>query len=241
MDYAIEERIGNPDLFTGRKEELEKKLDAMIKADIIKHGQTFFDYRGVADNIFDKVFRGVYEKEIHEFDVRVIKKEYSQELEKEKKRYNTLQGKYNYQKGYFAEYLILDRLRLHAGKNNELFKFITRYLPEDFDFCDYSRVWRYDSSPEYTKSFSVDIFARPANAADYALIGEVKSRDTRKFSKEEAIAFETKFAEVKKLEKIDRAVGFIFSRSGFTREAEDYCRQKGIACSEDEKWLETGK
>ncbi|HLP59217.1 MAG TPA: hypothetical protein VK186_10325, partial [Candidatus Deferrimicrobium sp.] len=34
-----------------------------------------------------------------------------------------------------------------------------------------------------------------------------------------------------------RAVGFIFSRCGFTAEAEEYCREKGIAYSEDEKWL----
>jgi hypothetical protein len=53
--------------------------------------------------------------------------------------------------------------------------------------------------------------------------------------------FETKFARVKEFENIDRAVGFIFSLSGFTKEAEDYCKEKGIACSEDERWLETGK
>jgi hypothetical protein len=35
-------------------------------------------------------------------------------------------------------------------------------------------------------------------------------------------------------------VGFIFSRSGFTAEAEEYCKEKGIACSEDERWLDTG-
>jgi hypothetical protein len=50
--------------------------------------------------------------------------------------------------------------------------------------------------------------------------------------------FERKFSEVKKLEKIDRAIGLIFSRSGFTGEAEEYCKKKGIACSEDERWLE---
>jgi hypothetical protein len=49
--------------------------------------------------------------------------------------------------------------------------------------------------------------------------------------------FERKFLEVKKLENIERALGFIFSRCGFTREAENYCREKGIACSEDERWL----
>jgi hypothetical protein len=221
--------------------ELEEKLEALVKGDIISQGQTHFDYRGVQDNIFDKVFRGVYEKEIREFDVRVIKKEYSEELEKLKKQYNSLLGKHNCQKGYFAEYLILDQLKLHSRKNNDLLKSITRYLPKDFDFCDYSRVWRYDSSPEYARGLSVDIFARSQSPVDYSLIGEVKSREVKKFSKEEVIEFEKKFAEVKKLENIERAVGFIFSRSGFTKDAQDYCKEKGIACSEDERWLETGK
>jgi hypothetical protein len=217
--------------------ELEEKLEALVKGDIISQGQTHFDYRGVQDNIFDKVFRGVYEKEIREFDVRVIRKEYGEELEKLKKQYDSLLGKFNYHKGYFTEYLILERLRLQARQDNELLKSITRYLPGDFDFCDYSRVWRYDSSPEYTKRFSVDIFARARSSNDYSIIGEVKSRDLRKFSRKEAVRFLEKLREVKSLERVERAVGFIFSRSGFTREAEDYCKEMGIACSEDERWL----
>ncbi|MCP4150440.1 MAG: hypothetical protein GY757_22015, partial [bacterium] len=56
--------------------QLEKKLKALVKADIISQGRTNFDYRGVQDNIFDKVFRGVYEKEIRQFDINTIKKEY---------------------------------------------------------------------------------------------------------------------------------------------------------------------
>jgi hypothetical protein len=52
------------------------------------------------------------------------------------------------------------------------------------------------------------------------------------------VDFERKLETVKKLENIERAVGFIFSSSGFTGEAEAYCREKGIACSEDDRWLE---
>jgi len=217
--------------------ELEKKLKALVKVDIISQGRTNFDYRGVGDNIFDKVFRGVYEKEIREFDVKVIKKEYIEELEKLKAQYKSLLGKYHCQRGYFTEYLILDQLRIHARRNNELLKSFTRYLPADFDFCDYARVWRYDSSPGYAKSFSVDIFARAERPDDYSIIGEVKCRDSRKFSKEEAVDFERKLAAVKNLENIEKVVGFIFSSSGFTNEAEDYCQEKGIACSDDERWL----
>jgi hypothetical protein len=224
-------------------EELEKKLKALVKADIINQGISNYRYRGVNDNIFDKVFRGVYEEDIREFDVKVIRKEYRQELENLEKQYNRLLGRYSAQKGYFTEYLLMDQLKLHARGKNEWFKSMTRYLPDDFDFCDYSRVWRYDSSPEYARKISVDIFARAANADsdDYSIIGEVKSRDVKKFSKKEVVELEKKIAEVKKVEKIGRAVGFIFSRSGFTKDAENYCRERGIACSEDERWLETGK
>ena len=87
----------------------------------------------------------------------------------------------------------------------------------------------------------MDIFARSQSPGDYSLVGEVKSRELKKFSKDEVIGFEKKFAQIKKLENIERLQGFIFSRSGFTKEAEDYCREKGIACSEDERWLESGK
>ncbi|HLP59614.1 MAG TPA: hypothetical protein VK186_12320 [Candidatus Deferrimicrobium sp.] len=218
--------------------ELEKKLKALVKADIISQGASNFRYRGVGDNIFDKVFRGVYEEEIRTFDVKIIKKEYNKELEKLKKQYYSLLGKFNYQKGYFVEYAILDQLKYRAREKSELLKSITRYLPGDFEFCEYSRVWRYDSSPEYARKFNVDIFARAQSSGDYSLIGEVKSRDLKKFSKDEVIEFERKFAEVKKIERIERAVGFIFSRSGFILEAEEYCKEKGIACSEDERWLD---
>ncbi|MCX6582710.1 MAG: hypothetical protein NT166_21250 [Candidatus Aminicenantes bacterium] len=218
-------------------EELEQKLEALVKGDIIDQGQTHFDFRCVRDNIFDKVFRGVYQKEIEHFDVKDIAREYAKSFEKLKRQYRRLQGKYHSQKGYFAEYLILDQLTYRARKNNDLFKAFTRYLPGDFNFCEYSRVWRYDSSPEYSRSFSVDIFARAVRAVDYSIIGEVKSREVKKFSMEEVIDFERKFAEVKKYENIERVVGFIYSRCGFTAEAEEYCKEKGIACSDDERWI----
>jgi len=217
--------------------ELEKKMDALVKGDIINQGQTHFDFRCVEDNIFDKVFRGVYQKEIEQFDVGDIKKEYARKIESFEKQYRELQGKYSYHMGYFAEYLILEKLRVQARERNEFFKSITCYLPGDFDFCEYARVWRYDITPEYSRRFNVDIFARAAAPGDYSIIGEVKSREARKFSKEEAVEFERKFAAVKAHEKLDRALGFIFSRSGFSREAEDYCREKGLACSSDQGWL----
>jgi len=70
--------------------ELEQKLHALVKADIINKGRSYYCYRGVNDNIFDKVFRGVYDEEIRKFGTRVIRQEYNDELKKEKKRYKRL-------------------------------------------------------------------------------------------------------------------------------------------------------
>jgi len=72
--------------------ELQKKIKTLIKTNIINQGTSNFRYRRVKDNIFDKVFRGVYEEEIRKFDVGVIRKEYSQEFAKLKKQYDKKQG-----------------------------------------------------------------------------------------------------------------------------------------------------
>ncbi|MCP4152307.1 MAG: hypothetical protein GY757_31510, partial [bacterium] len=190
------------------------------------------------DNIFDKVFRGVYQKEIEQFDVGEIEREYRNSFEELKEQYLRLQGKYNSLKGHFAEYVILDQLKYRAREKNEFFKSLTRNLPPDFNFCEYTRVWRYDASPEYSRVFNVDIFARSAKPGDYSIIGEVKSREKKKFSKDEVTDFERKLSAIKNMENIERAVGFIFSLCGFTKEAEVYCRKKGIVCSDNENWLE---
>lgn len=218
--------------------ELELKLKALVNSDIIAQGTSNMRYRGVKDNILDKVFRGVYEEEIREFDIREIGKEYNEEFKKLQANYKNLLGKYNYQKGHYAEYAILDCLLYHGRERNEILKSMTRNLPANFNFCQYSKVWKYDSSMEYSTSFNADIFARAVEPGDYSIIGEVKNRDTKTFSLEEAKNFLIKFEAIRKLENLERVIGFIFSRKGFTEEAEEFCKEKGIACTDDERWLD---
>ncbi len=216
---------------------LEEKLNALVKSDIVAQGESNFRYQGVKDNIFDKVFRGVYEEEIQKFDVRNITREFHEELEKIKTQYNQLSGKYNFIKGNYAEYSLYDQLHFHAQQNNESLKSITRYLPADFNFCQYATVWRYNYAPLHGKNFNVDILARATQPENYSIIGEVKNRDSKKFSKEEAEEFLVKYEEVKHIEKLERTIAFIFSLSGFTQEAEEFCQEKGIACSDNDRWL----
>ncbi len=70
-------------------------------------------------------------------------------------------------------------------------------------------------------------------------MAEVKNRTSQKFSQEEAIAFNKKIYKIKEIEEIKRSIGFIFSRSGFTKEAADYCKEHHLAFSSDEQWLDT--
>jgi len=208
--------------------ELEKRLKAFVKADIIEQGTSYFDYHAVADNIFDKVFRGVYQKEIDGFTPEKIKDEY-------RILYKKLQGKFNKYKGEFSEYVIMNHLKHRAYKQNDLYLSMMKNLPDDFQFVEYSTIWSYSASPVHKKDLQVDVFAK-AKDGQYSLIGEVKNRKA-KFSLKEAQAFFEKASEVKTLENIDQAVVFVFSANGFYKNALKFFGDNGIAWSQDNRFF----
>ncbi len=113
---------------------------------------------------------------------------------------------------------------------------MTENLPGDFQFVEYESVWRYYASPVDKSELAIDVFAR-AGEGEYSIIGEVKNRETKKFSEEEAAAFLKKMEELKEMEKIEKAVGFVFSPKGFTRDALQFFKEHRIAWSDDERWM----
>ncbi|MDM8550073.1 hypothetical protein QUF72_08355 [Desulfobacterales bacterium HSG2] len=74
--------------------DLERKLKILVEADIIEQGRSNFYYRGVPDNIFDKVFRGVYADEIETFDPNDMTEEYKALSEKLLRNNKRIRGKY---------------------------------------------------------------------------------------------------------------------------------------------------
>ena len=228
--------------------ELEHKLHALVKSDIIEQGRTNFDYRGVQDNIFDKIFRGVYQKEIEHFDPREITQEYKLLYEQAQREYQSLLGKYNQTKGLFAEFAIINQLRLHAFRQQDLFRSMTHNLPEDFTFVEYEHVWSYKTARADKRDIQIDLFARAPSTSSgqaastgsgqaYSLIGEVKNRDTKAFSRTEAQEFVRKAGQLREMEQVEKTALFVFSRHGFTPEALAYFREQRIAWSDDERWL----
>ncbi|VEN73235.1 conserved hypothetical protein [Candidatus Desulfarcum epimagneticum] len=209
--------------------ELEKRLKAFVRSDIIEQGTSNFDYQAVADNIFDKVFRGRYQKEIDGFTPEKIKDEY-------RVLYKKLQGEYNKYKGEFSEYVIMNHLKHRAYKQNDLYMSMMSNLPDDFEFVEYSTLWSYSASPAHKKDIQVDVFAQAGDDA-YSLIGEVKNRK-KKFSLTEARAFFAKASEVQTLEDISKTLVFVFSASGFYKTAIDFFVANGMAWSADKRFLE---
>lgn len=216
--------------------QLEEKLDALVKADIIEQGQSHFYYRGVRDNLFDKVFRGVYQQDIATFDPSELTTEYQTLYNRAKADYQRLSGKYNQAKGMFAEFAMITQLRLHAHRQSEQFQAMIHNVPDDFRFVPYEHVWSYKTTRPDQSDIAIDIFAK-AGADAYTLIGEVKNRENKAFSAAEAEEFATKAQELQRREQIEKAVLFVFSRRGFTQDALAYFRAHGIAWSDDERWL----
>jgi len=217
-------------------EELEEKLEGLIYSNIIEQGTSYFYYRGVQDNIFDKVFRSRYAGHIEDFDPREITNEYKALFEESKKKYKSLEGDFNRCKGIFSEYTIINKLKHKAKKNNKAFKKMMINIPDDFEFEDYDSVWSYTASPVHKKDFQIDIFA--VAKSGYSLIGEVRNRESKKFSKKDTLEFEGKAKELIEFENVTKPLLFVFSSLGFTRAATDYMKEKGIAWAKNKKWIE---
>ncbi|MDM8551781.1 hypothetical protein QUF72_16990, partial [Desulfobacterales bacterium HSG2] len=217
-----------------------RKLRIIVRADVIEQGRSNFYYRGVRDNIFDKVFRGVYADEIEAFDPKEITDEYKALYESLKRENKRLMGEYSHYRGKFAEYLIIDKLRKHAFADNRVFLGMAENLPDDFRFSEYETVWSYSASPIHKRDIQVDILAVAADRSDYSLIGEVKNRKS-KFSVKEAREFVKKAGELGKLENIGKSVLFVFSVNGFYKNTLEYMEKHGIARSSDPRWLRAPK
>ncbi len=156
--------------------------------------------------------------------------------EQAKHEYRGLLGKHNQLKGLFAEFAIINQLRLHAVEKQDLFRSITQNLPEDFRFVEYEHVWWYKFTRPDKFDMWIDILAR-AGEESYSLIGEVKNRSSKAFSLAEAEEFARKAREAEEREQLRRAVLFVFSLKGFTKDALEYFQVRGIAYSDDDRWL----
>jgi len=216
--------------------ELDKKLKALFQSDIIEKGYPQI-YKGVQDNIFDKIFRHEYGKDIDEFFVETIHDEYKILFEELHKKYKSLRGEHNHYKGMYAEFMLIQHLRVTAHRNNKQYQTMMENLLDGFQFVEYKSVLGYHSPPLHEPAFQIDVFAR-AKPDQISLIGEVKHRQTTKFSLKETKQFQENAVKLSDMEQIETYQLFIFSSAGFYDDVLPYFRENDIAWSDDARWLE---
>ena len=213
--------------------ELEKKLRALNKADIIDSDGGM--YMGVQDNVFDKVFRGLYSDDIDKFIKQEAPNEYKELFDNLSEKYKKLSGDFGRLKGAWAEFMFASHLRSNVLKNKNKYKSMINNFPDDFEFVAYKRVWSYNSPPMYEPQFQIDIFAE-SDIDNYSLIGEIKNRKA-KFSIQEAKEFQKKAMELIKIEQVKKFALFVFSLNGFNKNALKYLEKQGIAWTMNKDWL----
>ncbi len=213
---------------------LDQKMDALLRCDIIEENR--FQYRGVQDNIFDKVFRSRYADDIDAFVTEEAPNEYKALFENILGQYNRLQGTHNRYKGAFAELVFCHHLRYHVVQHQAIFFSMLHNLPEDFAFVEYDSVRSYHSPPLHQPEFQIDVFAR-ATSGNYSLIGEIKNRQ-EKFLLKEVKAFVDKAHALMRVEQVEKAVLCVFSTGGFYKNTRKYLTEHQIAYADDLRWLE---
>jgi hypothetical protein len=215
--------------------ELEKKLKALYRSDIIE--ENFGLYKGVGDNIFDKVFRRSYSNDIAKFITEEAPNEYQELIDKWEEKYRQTKGELNLYKGKYLEFMVWNHLK-NAHKNQEWYKNMLLGLPDEFVYDEYKQILSYTAPPLNPVQFQIDVYAKP-KLDGYALIGEVKNRrKDAPFTIDEANAFMKKAEELIKIEKIKKTILFVVSMGGFRNNALDFIKNSGVAWSSDDRWLE---
>jgi hypothetical protein len=222
----IQERCG---LHEMSDQELERKLQALVAADLIAHGQTAVDYKGLGDPAFEKVFRIKYEKEIEQVDFEAVRQDIIRELEEENRKLkallvaktteaNQLRGELNQKKGEIGELWIKSVVKNYSlrqryfapgelGNNVEKVRFPRFKEVEAFTFTNRGR------------KIELDILCLPDQKEEMSLAIEVKNRHEKKAGVDDVEKFAGKLKALQEHLGNVRIQGLFYSFNGFHDDA----------------------
>ncbi|QTA85224.1 hypothetical protein [Desulfonema magnum] len=90
--------------------EIRKKLEIMVRADVIRKGAADIDFRGLSDGTLNLILRRRFEKEIRDF-APDLKKDFNEELDRLRRDRNSLRGRLGNLVGKFAEFQLFTEFR----------------------------------------------------------------------------------------------------------------------------------
>jgi hypothetical protein len=185
-------------------EELENKLEALIKADLISQGSSAYRYAITKDKTYELFFRNKYQDEIDHF-IPDIQKELRKTM-----------GQENYIKGKFAEFLIKEKLKKPFNlkdltENGENFK-ITPVEIEERKFIKTG-----------IGNSEIDLYIRAKDS--YTVYIDVKNTKAR-YGKRQLERWLRIVEFIRKSE--EKAVFLVYSENGFTAGTVEKLKKNGV-------------
>ena len=218
--------------------ELEEKLRQLVKGDLISEGSSSQRYKGMADDIFYKVFRYKYQEEIDNFSLEEIEKdEYRiqmERIEELESKLKSVKGKEKYNKGHYLEYILTKYLKFGKYKEDRLkLEDVVENYQLSAKFTDYQQVKNHIVNLEGGRRHEIDVYAKSTqNGQDLHI--EVKNWQ-QAIGKNEIEKFVQLVQELRGME--DRQGYYIYyALNGFTKEAEELLSENNIMYSCNNKW-----
>jgi len=208
------------------EKEIHHLLRIMVKADLIREGSSDIDYRGLTDGTLNLILKSRFEKEIRSFQPD-LKKNFHEALEKLKKEKTSLQGMVNHLTGMMAEYQLAIEFRSRK-----------RFSPSRYfaDVKDDTRLNIIDVKMRVKfqrpdgKDMEMDLVAE--SDCGRVLVVEVK-KTRNPIGSASACDFLEKLDVYASLHTEKKILPAYFSSGGFTKEAQEFCRENGIGTAKE--------
>ncbi len=203
--------------------EIKERLRILAKADFITEGISDIDFRGLSDGTLYLILRNRFEKEISSF-VPDLKKDFNEELETLKKDKRSLQGKLNNLIGKFAEYQLATDFR--TRKRFPLSVYFNNVQDSTtLNIIDVKLRVKFQRSDG--KEMEIDVLAK--SDCGRVVLVEVK-KIKNKIGLDTVKDFQEKLDSclTQKLFPEQAVLPAFLSVGGFTEEAMQFCKIKGI-------------
>ena len=204
------------------EKEIHNLLRIMVKADLIREGNSDLRYLGLSDGTLNLILRSRFEEEIQSFQPN-LKKNFHEELESLRNEKKSLRGMVCHLTGMMAEYQLAMEFR--SKKRFCLSRYFTN-VKDDTELNITDVKMRVKFQRPDGKELEIDVLAE--SDCGRVLAVEVKKTKTPigltiiKDYIDKLVVFAARHPE--KL-----ILTAIFSAGGFTGEAQEFCKEKGIA------------
>jgi len=205
--------------------EIQKRLQDLVKADLIKEGASDIRYKGLQDGTLNLVLRNRFQEEISSHAPNFVK-EFSQEVEQLKKDKQRLQGQLSNIVGKTAELQLMCEFR--SKKRFALSTYFENTSDDTILNIQDVKARFFIQRPD-GKNLEIDVIAESD-------CGRVVLVEVKKISKSVGLKVITDFKEkidiYKELYSEKIVLAGFFSLGGFTKDATEFCQANDIGIAE---------